>query len=60
MNGRMTIDPSAVDQLDLDDGAAIMLDSNTVLCCLDGEYYLVKASTEAEAIRYIICKEELQ
>jgi len=33
------------------------MDSNTILCCLDGEYFLVKAETETEAIKHLINQE---
>ena len=41
----------------LKDGEAIMIDEDTVLCCIDGEYYLVKATTETEAITSLINRE---
>lgn len=37
----------------LTDGEAQVIDSNTVLCYINGQYYLVKATTETEAITYL-------
>jgi len=39
---------------ELTDGQTAVIDSNTILCCIDGEYFLVKAETETEAITYLI------
>lgn len=41
----------------LKDGEAMMIDEDTVLCCIAGEYYLVKATTETEAITSLINRE---
>lgn len=41
----------------LRDGEAMMIDNNTVLCYIDGQYYLVKAATETDAITSLINQE---
>lgn len=51
------INPSATVIFDLADGEAIAMDSNTMLCFVDGQYFLVKAKTEEEAILTIINQE---
>lgn len=38
-----------VASLNLDD-EAVTIDTNTVICRLDGQYYLVKSQTETEAL----------
>ena len=49
---------TSVARYGLNEGEAMMLDGNTVLCYMDEQYYLVKAATEAEAIIQLINREE--